>query len=132
MAGDSYDRRLTEAAVAELEPDEHIVGMLPFATVPKRPRGPEGKILDGIYQSQRRYRPLVVTDHRLLLFDSGRVPYPRGLLGAFPLAELAMSDPEPGRMGVVRFVLSLPGAGEVPFETGQRDDLDALRANVSG
>jgi hypothetical protein len=128
---DRYRTQLADAASQELRGGEQVVGMLPFATVPKRPKGPEGKIRDGIYQSQRRYRPLVVTDRRLLVFESGRTPFARALLADFPLGEVAMTDPEPGRMGIIHFTVSFPREGDVPFEVGRRDDVDALRAAVS-
>jgi hypothetical protein len=128
----SHHRRLAELAAAELQPWESIVALLPFATVPKRGKGPEGKVRVGIRQSWRRYRPLVVTDRRLLVFDSGRTPDPRGLLAAFALAEVTMSPPVPRRFGATVFELTLPGEGAVPFETGRRDDLAGLQAAVAG
>jgi len=111
------------------------VAMLPFASVPKLPRRPGGrkaKVRFGIRQSWRRYRPSVVTDRRLLVFDSGRAPNARSLLGAFALDDVTMGPVDTARFGTSSFVLDLPGLGEVPFETGRKevDDLEVLRHAV--
>ena len=129
---DAYRRRLRAHAADELEPGEHVVAMLPFASVPKLPRQPGGrraKVRFGIRQSWRRYRPCVVTDRRLLVFDSGRAPSARSLLGAFPLGEVTMGPLTAARFGATSFVLDLPGVGEVPFETGRKevDDVAVLQ-----
>jgi len=111
---------------------ERIVAMLPFASVPKLPRGPGGKVRFGIRQSWRRYRPSVVTDRRLLVFDSGRTPTAQTLLGTFELSEVTMGPLGTARFGATSFVLGLPGVGEVPFETGRKevDDVEVLRRAV--
>jgi hypothetical protein len=106
--------------------------MLPFASVPKLPPQPGGrkaKVRFGIHQSWKRYRPTVITDRRVLVFDSGRAPNARALLGAFPLGDVTMGALGTGRFGTTTFVLGLPGVGEVPFETGRREvqDVAALR-----
>jgi hypothetical protein len=106
--------------------------MLPFASVPKLPPQPGGrkaKVRFGIHQSWKRYRPTVITDRRLLVYDSGRAPTARALLGAFPLADVTMGSLGTGRFGATTFVLDLPGVGEVPFETGRREvqDVAALQ-----
>jgi hypothetical protein len=134
--GDAYRRRLRARAQEELGSGEHIVAMLPFAAVPKlarRPGGRKAKVRFGIRQSWRRYRPSVVTDRRLLVFDSGRAPNARGLLGAFPLDDVTMGPVGTARFGTATFVLGLPGVGEVPFETGRKevDDVEILRAAVT-
>jgi hypothetical protein len=133
--GDGYRRRLAALAASELQPGEPIVALLPFATVPKLPRSPErrgrkGKVRFGIRQSWRRYRPLVMTDRRLLVFDSGRTPHPRELIAAFALDDVTIGPVTAGRFGTSLFELSLPGVGEIPFETGRREaqDLAILRA----
>jgi hypothetical protein len=134
-AGNPYRRRLAEAAAPELLGGERIVALLPFASVPKLPREPEPgrktgrkeKVRFGIRQSWRRYRPLVVTGRRLLVFDSGRTPNPRTLLAAFPLEAVTIGPMTKGRFGVTRFTLALPDNGEVPFETGRREALDTDR-----
>jgi hypothetical protein len=133
---DRYRQRLTALAAPELRAGEHIVALLPFATVPKLPKGPRGrknKVRFGIRQSWRRYRPLVVTDRRLLVFDSGRTPHPRELLDAVPVGEVTISAVTPGRWGTSMFELTLPGTGAVPFETGRRevDDLAVLQQCTS-
>ena len=125
--GDAYRRRLRARAQEELRADEHIVAMLPFASVPKLPRGGgrrRDKVRFGIRQSWRRYRPSVVTDRRLLVFDSGRAPSARSLLGAFPLVDVTMSPLVNARFGATSFVLDLPGVGDVPFETGRKEAAD--------
>ena len=133
---DAYRRRLRARAAEELGPGERIVAMLPFASVPKLPRQPgrrRDKVRFGIRQSWRRYRPSVVTDRRLLVFDSGRAPNARSLLGAFALDDVAMGAIGTARFGATSFVLDLPGVGEVPFETGRKevDDVQVLRGVVS-
>ena len=128
---DPYRRRLRARADEELRTGEHIVAMLPFAAVPKLPRGPEGKVRFGIRQSWKRYRPCVVTDRRLLVFDSGRAPSARALLGAFPIDAVSMGPLGTGRFGTTTFVLGLPGVGAVPFETGRREVDDVARLSLA-
>jgi hypothetical protein len=128
---DLYPRRLEELTAPELHGDERILAVLPYTTVPKRPKGPEGKVRSGVWQSWRRYRPVVVTDRRLLVFDTGRTPYPRALLAEFPLDQITMSAVATSRFGTSRFTLTLPSEGEVPFQAGRRDQLAALRASLS-
>ena len=112
---------------------EHIVTMLPYTHVPKRPKGPLGKVKDGIYQSYRRYRPLVLTDRRLLIFDTGRTPFPRYLLADFPIADVEVVSTAPASFGTTEVVLELPGEGPVPFIAGKKDDgLDTLIAALGG
>ena len=134
---DAYRRRLRARATEELRGGEQIVAMLPFASVPKLPRSPErrgrkGKVRTGIHQSWKRYRPCVVTGRRLLVFDSGRAPNARSLLGAFPLDQVTMGPLGTGRFGTTTFVLGLPGIGDIPFETGRKEvaDLGVLRRAV--
>jgi hypothetical protein len=102
--------------------------MLPFAAIPKRAKGPEGKVRTGVRQSWRRYRPVVMTDRQLFLFDTGRTPHPRGVLAQFPLADVHFVETKPARFGQRVLVLDLPGLGPVPFEIGrlERDDAVAL------
>jgi hypothetical protein len=128
---DAYRRRLRARAAEELRAGEQIVAMLPFASVPKLPRGPQGKVRFGIRQSWKRYRPCVITDRRLLVFDSGRAPGARSLLGAFTLADVTMGPLGAGRFGTTTFVLELPGIGVVPFETGRREVDDVARLEVA-
>ena len=128
---DLYPRRLEELTAPELQGDERILAILPFTTVRKRPRGPEGKVRTGVWQSWRRYRPVVVTDRRVLVFDTRRTPYPHTLLAEFPLDQVTMSEVTSGRFGTERFTLSLPGEGIVPFEAGRRDQLAELRGAFS-
>ena len=132
---DAYRRRLRARAAEELRPGEHIVAMLPFASVPKLPRQPGGrraKVRFGIRQSWRRYRPCVVTDRQFLVFDSGRAPSPRSLLGAFPLDDVTMGPLTAARFGTTAFALDLPGVGAVPFETGRKevDDVEVLQRAI--
>jgi hypothetical protein len=136
---DTYRRRLRTRAAEELHGGERIVAMLPFASVPKlprlpgAPRGRKGKVRFGIRQSWKRYRPTVVTDRRLLVFDSGRTPNARELLGAFPLHDIRIGPRGVGRFGATTFTLDLPGNGEVPFETGRREaeDVEVLARQVA-
>jgi hypothetical protein len=124
---DLYPQRLEELTRPELRGDERILAILPYTTVSKRPRGPEGKVREGVWQSTRRYRPIVVTDRRVLVFDTGRTPYPRMLLAEFPIEQITMSEVVSGRFGTERFTLALAGEGVVPFEAGQRDDVAGLQ-----
>lgn len=128
---DHYPQRLEELTTPELRSGERILAVLPFTTVPKRPRGPEGKVRDGLWQSWKKYRPLVITDQRVFVFDTGRTPFPRLLLAQFPVEQTTMSEVTAGRFGVERFTLTLPGEGEVPFEAGKRDDIAAMRAALA-
>jgi hypothetical protein len=134
MANDEKARAsLTRAADGSLRDGERVVTMLPYTHVPKRPKGPLGKVKDGIYQSYRRYRPLVLTDRRLLIFDTGRTPFPRHLLADFAVADVEVVSTAPGSFGTTEVVLELPGEGPVPFVAGKKDDgLDTLIAALGG
>jgi len=113
-----------------LRPREQVVAILPFASTPERPRGPEGKTREGIYQSYRRYRPLVLIDRRLFVLDAGRTPHPRrGVLAEFPVSDVEVVEVIPGRFNQNRVLLDLAGVGTVPFEVGgyEVDDLARLR-----
>ena len=125
---DLYPRRLEELTRPVLRDDERIAAVLPFTAVAKRPRGPEGKVRSGVWQSWRRHRPVVVTDCRLFVFDTGRTPYPREMLAEYPLDQITMSAVTTSRFHTSRFTLTLPGEGEVPFEAGRRDELAELQA----
>jgi hypothetical protein len=74
----------------------------------------------------------VVTNRRVLVFDSGRTPNARELLGAFSLEEVTMGPRGVGRFGATTFELVLPGVGEIPFETGRREaeDVEELARRV--
>ena len=122
MANTERSRKtLGEAADGALRGGERIVAILPYTHVPRRPKGPLGKVKDGIYQSYRRYRPLVLTDQRLLIFDTGRTPFPRGLLAEFPAGDVEIVSVTPASFGSTRVVLELPGEGPVPFVAGRKD-----------
>ena len=108
----------------ELEPGETVVAVLPYAATPRRPRGPEGKVRVGVYQSGRRYRPLVATNRRLLVIHAYKTPFPKGLLADFPLEKVHVVDLVPGRLGQQRLTLDLPGEGFVPFQLGRFDALE--------
>lgn len=135
MVGIKNDRDVLEHMAAEsLAGGERVLAMLPYAHVPARPKGPAGKVRDGIYQSFRRYRPIVLTDRRVLVFDTGRTHLPRSLLAEFPNADVEVVSVTPGSMGKVRLLLELPEVGQVPFETGRReqDDLAVLVETLGG
>jgi hypothetical protein len=121
---------LQRAAEPSLAGGERIVAMLPFTHVPKRPKGSSGKVKVGIYQSYRRYRPLVLTDRRLLIFETGRTPFPRALLAEFATGDVDVADVSDASFGTKLVVLELPGEGRVPFNAGKKDqtDLDLLIA----
>jgi hypothetical protein len=122
------------AAESALRDGEQIVTLLPYTHVPKRPKGPLGKVKDGIYQSYRRYRPLVLTDRRLLIFETGRTPYPRHLLANFPAADVELVSVTAASFGATQIVLELPGEGQIPFVAGQKDQegLDVLVDRLGG
>jgi hypothetical protein len=110
--------------------DERVVAVLPFASTPKRPKGPLGKVREGIYTTYRRYRPLVLTSRRLFVVNAGRTPYPRGVLAEFPRSDVDFVDVVPARFNQSRLQLDLPGVGTVPFLLGRYDvqELPELRA----
>jgi hypothetical protein len=116
-----------------LRSKESVLAVFPFTSTKKRPRLPgetrKDRVREGVYQSYRRYRPLVLTDQRLFVFETGRTPHPRGLLAEFRVDDVELAEIVPGRLGVTGFVLELPGIGRVPFECGRKevDDLAVLR-----
>jgi hypothetical protein len=113
------------ALVADrMRPRERVVAVLPFAQTGKRPKPPK-KVRDGIYQSYRRYRPLVATDRRLFVLDTARTPHPRNVLAEFPIEAVTIVDVVPGSFGQQRVLIDLPDLGPVPFDVG-RYDLDGL------
>jgi hypothetical protein len=107
---------------------ERVLAVLPFASTPKRPKGPEGKVRVGVWQSGRRFRPLVLTDRRLFVFETGRTPNPRAVLCEVPKGSVRVVRTVPGSMRRTILVLELPAEGEVPFELGRFDveQLDAF------
>jgi hypothetical protein len=103
--------------------------MLPFANTPKRPKTAGGKVRVGIWQTARRYRPLVLTNERLFVFETYRTPNPRGVLCEFPSGSVTVARSSRGSMGRTTLVLALPTDGEVPFELGRFDvaELEVFR-----
>lgn len=124
--------QILEAVSDVLGQGEVVVAVLPFASTPKRPKGPSGKVREGIYTSYRRYRPLVVTSRRLLVVEAGRTPVARGLLAEFPRGQVRFVDVVPARFGQSRLRLDLPGVGTVPFDLGRYDvvELSEFRAAI--
>jgi hypothetical protein len=110
-------------------PGERVVAMLPFASTTKRPKTAGGKVRVGVWQTSRRYRPLVLTNQRLFVFETYRTPNPRGVLCEFPSASVSVARSSPGSMGTTTLVLELPTDGEVPFELGRFDvaELEGFR-----
>jgi hypothetical protein len=128
---DAAQREQVMNAVGDrLRRGERVIAVLPFASTPKRPKGPGGKVREGVYVSYRRYRPLVVTSDRLFVINAVRTPYARGVLAEYPLAEVGFVDVVPARFGQSRLLLDLPGDGTVPFDLGRYDveGLPELRA----
>jgi hypothetical protein len=89
-------------------------------------------VLTGIRQTMKRYRPVVCTNRRVLVYNTNRTHHPRGLLAAFPTSDVRAVEVNPGRFGGKVLVLALPGEGDVPFELGKKDlpDLDTVLANL--
>jgi hypothetical protein len=121
-------------AADDLLTGEKVIGSFPFAAVPRRPKSPgesrKEKVLTGIRQSLKRYRPVLCTDRRVLVYDAGKLFHPRGLLATFPAAEVEVVELRRGSFGGRVLVLALPGEGDVPFELGRKDlpDLTAVLA----
>jgi hypothetical protein len=126
MAGS--DARQREALLALVTPrlaaGERVVAMLPFANTPRRAKGPTGRVRVGIWQSARRYRPIVLTDRRLFVLDARRTPHPQGVLAEFPAELVKVARLVPGTLARQTLVLDLPGEGEIPFELGRLDVVD--------
>ena|SRR5947207_4235345 len=126
MAGS--DARQREALLALVTPrlgsGERVVAMLPFANTPRRPKGPTGKVRDGVWQAARRYRPIVLTDRRLFVLDARRTPHPQGVLAEFPAGLVRVVRLVPSTLGRQTLVLDLPDGGEIPFELGRLDAVD--------
>jgi hypothetical protein len=137
---DKYRTTLVRMLNGTLRSGETIVAILPFVTsmkrpkIPGAPRGKAGKVRIGIYQSWRRYRPIVLTNRRLFVFETGRTPNPRELLAAFDNDEVDVVMVTQTGRSVTRFTLELPGTGPVPFEAGRReqDDLTVLIETLGG
>ena len=132
--GAKQRKQTVEVIADELRPDETVLAVLAFASTPKRPKGPEGKVRVGIYISYRRYRPLVVTNRRLFVLEASRTPYPRRVLAEFPLADVHVVDVVQGPFSQSRLLLDLPDIGTVPFDLGRYDveELPELRAALEG
>ena len=115
----------------KLRAREEIRAVLPFTQTSKRPRMPgqarRDRVLTGIYQSARRYRPLVITSQRLFVLDGGRGAVPRGILADFPRDQIGVGEVTPVSYWTVRFTLDLPGLGLVPFEAGRKEHDEALK-----
>jgi hypothetical protein len=137
---DKYRVALVRKVEGTLALGETIVAILPFASTLKRPkapnapRGKKGTVRVGIYQSWRRYRPIVLTNRRLFVFETGRTPNPREVLASYQLDEIDIVEVTHGAHGASGFVLEFPGAGRVPFESGrrERDDLAVLIDSLGG
>ena len=128
-SGDQRQRQALLALVtSDLGPGERVVAMLPFANTPKRPKTADGKVRVGLWQTSRRYRPLVLTNRRLFVFETARTPSPRGILREFPSSSVTVARTVPGSMGRTTLLLDLPDEGEVPFELGRFDEIG--RAHV--
>ncbi len=116
---------------SHLAAEERVIALLAFAVTPKRPK-PPSRVREGIYQSYRRYRPLVITDRRIFVLDAARTPHPRAILAEFPFESVSIVDVVPRWFGQQRLFLDLPGVGTVPFDLGRHelDDLARLRESM--
>jgi hypothetical protein len=130
VLSDKYRAVLLRMLEGSLVAGETVVAVLPFVTTRKRPkspgapRGKAGKVRTGIYQSWRRYRPLVLTDRRLFVFETGHTPNPRAVLAQFALSDLEVVSVTTNRSST-SFVLEIPAVGRVPFDAGRREQRDA-------
>ncbi|HXY91231.1 MAG TPA: hypothetical protein VEP49_02040 [Acidimicrobiia bacterium] len=119
------DERQREGMLSLVRPqlghNERVVALLPFANATRRPKGTDGKVRDGLWQTARRYRPLLLTDRRLFVFDTRRTPHPQRVLASFAANDVRVAGVSSGTFGRTLLVLELPGDGEVPFELGKRD-----------
>jgi hypothetical protein len=137
---DKYRATLVRMLDGSLGGGETIVAILPFVSsmkrpkIPGAPRGKKGKVRIGVYQSYTRYRPMVLTNRRLFVFETGRTPNPREVLDSFAIEDVEVVSVTQGGHSSSRFVLELPGAGRVPFEAGrrERDDLAVLIETLGG
>ena len=128
---DERNRRvMTDLLAPRLEHGESIVAMLPFATTPKRPKGPAGKVREGVWQSARLHRPMVLTDRSLFVFDAGRTPHPRAVHARFSRRDVRVVRVAERRSGASTLILELADQGEVPFELGRFDDLEVFVAAI--
>lgn len=125
MAGPGKEQAALVRMIADsLSAGEVVIAALPFTHVPKRPKGPAGKVKEGIYQSYRRYRPVVLTNKRMFVFDTARTPTARSVLAEFPKNDVDVVSVTPGSMDSIRVVLELPGLGPVPFHAGRKEHAD--------
>jgi hypothetical protein len=137
---DKYRATLVRMLDGMLGSGETIIAILPFVSslkrpkVPSAPRGKAGKVRIGIYQSYTRYRPMVLTNRRLFVFETGRTPNPREVLDTFAVEDVDVVSLTQGGQGSARFVFELPGVGRVPFEAGRRErhDLAILIETLGG
>jgi hypothetical protein len=137
---DRYRAALVRMLNGSLGSGEQILAVLPFVSslkrpkIPGAPRGKAGKVRIGVYQSYTRYRPMVLTNRRLIVFETGRTPNPREVLDTFAVDHVELVSLVQGSHGSARFVLELPGVGRVPFEAGrkERDDFAVLVDTLGG
>ena len=129
MSAEKSRNEATSAVEDLFEPGETVVAVLPFTQVPRL----KGATRYGIRQRARRYRPLVLTNRRLFVLETGRTPRPRGVITQFRHADVDVVQYTPPRtFGLRTLVLDLAGTGEVPFIVGrlELDDADVLVATL--
>lgn len=122
---DRQRQALTAILDEELEPGEKVLAVLPFASSRRRPRERgSAKVKTGVWTTSGRYRPLALTDRRLLVFETGRTPNPRYLLADFANDHVRIVDFQRASFGRHTMVLALPDVGNVPFILGRYDQPD--------
>jgi hypothetical protein len=129
MSADKSRDEVISAVEDLFEPGETVVAVLPFTQVPKL----KGATRYGMRQKSRRYRPLVLTNRRLFVLETGRTPRPRGLIAQYRHPGVAVVEYSPPRsFGLRTLVLDLAGTGEVPFIVGRLElaDADVLVATL--
>jgi len=123
MSAEKSRNEVVSKVQDSFEPGENVIAVLPFTAVPRKAKAPR----EGIRQRTRRYRPLVLTNRRLFVLDSGpRTPSPRRVLAVFPHADIDVVGVTPRRFsGVTTLLLDLAGIGEIPFIVGKYEQADA-------
>jgi len=126
VSNEDRQRRALDALLQEeLRPGEKVLAVLPFSSTKRRPREPgQQKVMTGVWTTSSRYRPLVLTDRRLLIFETGRTPHPRWVVADYPVDHVRIVDFQRASLGRHTVVFELPELGDVPFTLGRYEPQD--------